>query len=111
MPAARFRVAFFAVVLLQSLLVAPIAAAQPVDQTDLPSRPLVIDLDRAPNLHVIVLSDERLQELDQWIEAFDEWDRWADRWLNRRQRGKWAYALERGTKPDPPAWLEDACGL
>jgi len=58
-----------------------------------------------------VLSDERLRELDQWIEAFDEWDRWADRWLNRRQRGRWAYALERGTKPDPPAWLDDACGL
>jgi hypothetical protein len=86
-------------------------AAQPVDQSFLPSQPITIDLDHAPNLRVIDLSVPQLEALNEWTRAFADWQEWSDRWLNRRQRGRWVYAVERNRKPDPPSWLDDACVL
>ena len=60
---------------------------------------------------VVALSQLQIEEVEQWTREFDEWQKWAARWLNRRQPGFWASALERTKKPDPPVWLEDACEL
>jgi len=111
MAAVRFRTAVVAVALLQSIWSDKIAAAQRPDQEYLPARPISVDLDRLPNLRVVVVSDGQLKELDRWIQAFTDWQKWNNQWLNRRQPGKWSYAVERTQKPDPPDWLDDACGL
>ena len=92
--------------------VATISAAQSTEQDTGPADPIPLDL---PQLlsepHVVGLSSEQMQELERWTREFDEWQKWANRWLNRRQPGLWAYALERNKKPDPPVWLEYVCTL
>jgi hypothetical protein len=84
-------------------------------QTDadlLPSRNLVFNpMPLVAEPRLIVLSDERLQEIDDWTRDFTAWQTWAARWTNRRQPGKWAYVVDRQQKPDPPVWLEDACAF
>jgi hypothetical protein len=88
------------------------ASAQVSNENSLPARPIPFELVHlVPATPVLTLSAEQLQELDQWTRDFAEWQKWADRWLNRKQSGKWAYAVERLKKPDPPVWLDDVCDL
>jgi len=87
-------------------------SAQVSHEDSLSARPIPFQLiELAPAPPVLTLSTEQLQELDQWTRDFTEWQKWTDLWLNRRQSGKWQYAVERRKKPDPPVWLDEACIL
>jgi hypothetical protein len=90
-----------------------IGAAQSTADDPLPAHPLLQMLVPPVSESIIVtLSEEQLAELQQWMRDFAAWQEWADKWLNRRQPGKWAYFVERNKKPDPPAWLDDdVCAL
>ena len=89
------------------------SAAQQSTQPILESaHPIPLDLWWAmPESQVVALTPQRMQEVGEWTRAFDEWQKWAAQWLNRRQPGLWSATLERNKKPDPPVWLEDACQL
>jgi hypothetical protein len=50
----------------------------------------------------------RVQELDQWISAFDKWQRWNEEWHNKREPGWWG-PRDRRQRPDPPSWLAGEC--
>jgi hypothetical protein len=101
-----------AAVLCCLLAVATVSAAQSTDEEALSSRPLPFELIQAmPDPPVLVLSEQQIEQLEKWTREFAEWQKWADRWLNRRQPGKWAYSRERKPKPDPPVWLEGECEL
>jgi hypothetical protein len=98
------------VALLGCLAAGSVCSAQSMDP--LPAEPIpvqVVGLVVEPS--TLILSQEHLQELDQWVTDFVAWQKWADRWLNRRQPGLWSYRIERNEKPDPPVWLSDVCGL
>lgn len=88
------------------------AAAQTPDDDRLPSRPLPLmfgePLNEPP---VLILSEEDIAAAEKWANDFAAWQTWAERWLGRRQPGFWNNYLDRQEKPDPPAWLNDACGL
>jgi hypothetical protein len=101
-----------AVVLCWLLAVAAVSAAQSTDEERLSSRPLSFELIQVmPERPVHVLSEQQIEQLEKWTRDFAEWQKWADRWLNRRQPGKWAYSQERKQKPDPPVWLDGECEL
>lgn len=88
------------------------ASAQASNEDSLPAHPTPFQLIQLVSVPpVVTLSAEQMQELDQWTRDFAEWQTWSDRWLNRRQSGKWVYAVDRRKKPDPPFWLDDACSL
>jgi hypothetical protein len=88
------------------------ASAQVSNENSLSARPIPFELIQlVPATPVVTLSAEQVQELDQWTRDFAEWQKWADRWLNHRQSGRWAYAVDRHQKPDPPVWLGDVCDL
>jgi hypothetical protein len=99
-------------VLFSFLFVAPGFAESATDDR-LPARPLPIatPMHLIDELPVLVVTQEQFEELEQWTADFSEWQQWADRWLNRRQPGKWSYIVERQKKPDPPVWLPDFCEL
>ena len=87
-------------------------AAQSPDAGSLPASPLPLEqAQRLPDTVIVSLSQAQIEEVEQWSRAFAEWQTWAARWLNRRQPGVWSGAVERRDKPDPPAWLRDACTL
>jgi len=94
-------------------LIAPVStAAQPPDDDLLPARPtpfLIVPLVQEPQ--VIAVSDEQIQEVEQWARDFEAWQAWAERYLNRRQQGFWNNYVERSRKPAPPEWLAEACPL
>ena len=91
--------------------IAPVSAQPPASEVPLAARPLPVDpSDAAPRV-VVVPSPGEMQELEQWTRDFAAWQKWADRWLNHRQPGKWSYLVERNQKPDPPAWLPGLCEL
>ncbi len=90
---------------------AALSAAQPTADDRLPARPLPALGQLVPEPVALTLSDQQIQELHQWVRDFTAWQAWADRWLNRRQPGKWASFVDRKKKPDPPMWLDDACAL
>jgi hypothetical protein len=91
--------------------VASVAAAQSPDQAPVPAEPIPLESSDGTEPQVIVLSAAQSQELERWLREFEEWQKWASQWLNRRQPGMWAYAQERNKKPDPPVWLESICDL
>jgi hypothetical protein len=100
------------IVLFSVVGTAALSAAQPTADDRLPARPLPVALGQlVPEPVTLTVSEEQTQELQQWVRDFTAWQAWADRWLNRRQPGKWAYFVDRTKKPDPPAWLDDACAL
>jgi hypothetical protein len=87
------------------------AAQQSAEPVRLSAHPVPLDLSWLMPEEVLVLSPQRMHEVEEWTRAFDEWQKWVARWLNRRQPGFWSIGLERSKKPDPPMWLEDACEL
>jgi hypothetical protein len=98
------------VTLLCCLTVVSVCSAQPAEP--LPARPIPMQaVDVVTVAPTLVLSQQHLQELDQWVTDFVAWQEWAERWLNHRQPGFWSYRTERHKKPDPPVWLNDVCGL
>jgi len=89
-----------------------IASAQVAEENHLPARSIPIEfLQLVPEPGVIVLSADQLQQADAWARDFDAWQKWADRWLNRRQPGLLSFSVERSERPDPPPWLADICAL
>jgi hypothetical protein len=88
------------------------AAAPPPDENVLPSRAIQVDL--IPLLSpspVLWITAERLQELEAWTHAFDEWQKRADRSYVHGSYVSHKSYLESNEKPAPPDWLEDVCGL
>src|SRR5262245_18722085 len=91
---------------------ASVAAAQAPENDRLPARPIPIELMQlVPEPGIIVLSEEHLQEAEAWARDFSDWQKWAERWLNRRQPGFLATSVDRSQRPDPPVWLADICAL
>jgi hypothetical protein len=90
---------------------ATIAAAQSNEQEPIPVHAMPLEPLPASEPRVIALSQPQIEEVQRWTREYDEWEKWAARWLNRRQPGFWDPALARTKKPDPPIWLEDACEL
>src|SRR5262249_38267787 len=60
---------------------------------------------------VVLVSPAHLAELQASTRAVADWPKQGAVFLNRRQPGKWAYAVDRAPKPEPPAWLPGACVL
>lgn len=88
------------------------SVGQTTGEDVLPSRPISIDpAELALGGPAVAVTDERLRELDAWMRDYAAWQKWADRWLNHRQPGKLVPVADRREKPDPPAWLGDACDL
>jgi hypothetical protein len=84
--------------------------AQSVDEAGaLPSHALALP---EPALLPTELPDQvlRLEELKLWIHDYNEWKRWADKWLNKHE-WSWFGVAPRRPRPDPPVWLEDDCRL
>jgi hypothetical protein len=52
---------------------------------------------------------KRMDDLEQWLLAYERWRRWADQWFGRREPGWFTGSRERRPKPDPPAWLPGLC--
>jgi len=94
-----------------------VVAAQTSAQTVFESRPLPAHaiaplFDALPSgLPPLVLMTYQVDEVQEWARQYTEWQKWADRWYNKRQPGFWDYALERPGKPDPPVWLDELCTL
>ncbi len=89
---------------------APLCAAQSFEPQPLSGRPVPLAFpEQASDLPVVTITLEDLKQLDQWTRDFEEWQKWADQWLSRRQVGWWADFADRKKKPDPPAWLSDVC--
>src|SRR5262245_9650598 len=100
-----------AIVGLVCLAVASVAAAQIPDDR-LPARPIPVEfMQLVTEPGVIVLSAEQVQEAVTWAHDFDAWQKWADRWFNKRQPGFLSGSVERSKRPDPPVWLADVCEL
>jgi hypothetical protein len=92
--------------------VASISTAQVPQENRLPARAIPIEfmqLVTEPGL--IVLSADQVQEAVAWARDFDAWQKWAERWFNRRQPGLLSSSVERSKRPDPPVWLADICEL
>ena len=51
----------------------------------------------------------RRAELQAWTREYARWKEWADQWWGRAQPGFFDGYQARRPKPDPPAWLFDAC--
>src|SRR4030095_6197210 len=97
------------IVLLWSFSVSDLRAQSSQQEETLPSRDLsVAQTELAP---VVTLTEEHMRELDVWMREFAAWQKWADRWLNRRQPGKLVPAADRRPKPSPPDWLDGVCIL
>lgn len=80
------------------------------DQTLLPatSVPLVEPAIAPSTSSAIVDEAGRIAAIRQWTREFTEWQKWYDRWKGKPEPG-WLGLRERRQKPDPPAWLVDAC--
>jgi hypothetical protein len=97
------------IVLLWSFSVSDLRAQSSQQEETLPSRDIsVAQTELAP---VVTLTEEHMRELDDWMREFAAWQKWADRWLNRRQPGKLVPAADRRPKPSPPDWLNGVCVL
>jgi hypothetical protein len=86
----------------------PLLAAAAQDPSPLPARPIVID---AAFLLVPVrpeLTEASRHEVEAWQREYLAWRKWAAEWRNRTEPG-WFSRRDRRPKPDPPAWLIDAC--
>src|SRR4029450_3694736 len=62
-----------------------------------------------------VAAQEVDQEYDRkalatWVKAYTQWDEWDRQWLNTLQPDRHSGYLSRKKMPQPPAWLESACG-
>lgn len=85
------------------------SAAQTTETIPLKADPDALATPEAP---LVIVTQERVDELERWATEFAAWQVWAEQWLNRRQPGFWSNYIERTKKPDPPAWLDDQfCGL
>jgi hypothetical protein len=63
------------------------------------------------------------RELEQWIHDYQAWQKWAEKWLNRRQwvlhpfpypfwkdtPSLFSYVAPPRIEPEPPQWLDAAC--
>jgi hypothetical protein len=83
------------------------------DQVPLPARPIPLKGQVDILLSPFAPPDaselaERVRELEKWIRDYSAWKQWADQWRNRIEPG-WFSARDRRIRPDPPAWLFDAC--
>src|SRR5215510_14048351 len=92
------------------------SAQDPVNAVDaidlLPARPISIELtELVAEPGMIVLTQENFQQADAWAHDFAEWQKWADKWFNRRQPGLLSASVDRSQRPDPPVWLADVCPL
>jgi hypothetical protein len=110
---AHRRATVYTLVLFCLLSVASMSNAQSAAVDVLPAHPLTLlePIYLIPESPAIVLTAQHFEEVEQWARDFAEWQEWAERWLNRRQPGRWAYLIDRTKKPDPPAWLPDVCEL
>ena len=52
--------------------------------------------------------EAQVAEVQQWVRAYTEWKKWADKWLGKREPG-WFGTRERKAKPNPPDWLPEYC--
>jgi hypothetical protein len=91
--------------------VAPLSAQPSPGGDPLTAQTIQANPVEPPARVVVVPSAAEMLELEQWTRDFAAWQKWADRWLNRRQPGRWSYLVERNKKPDPPAWLPGLCEL
>ena len=57
---------------------------------------------------VDALPPDRAGELDRWVREYTKYQEWRAQWLTRAEPG-WFSARKRREKPDPPAWLDEAC--
>src|SRR5688572_7598902 len=49
-------------------------------------------------------------ELSAWLKEYHAWEKWYAVWGNRLARNGSGFPVwERKKRPEPPAWLEDAC--
>jgi len=56
------------------------------------------------------VSEQKLDELTQWIRLYNEWEEWFELWGNRVARNFNDQPIwKRKKRPDPPVWLEEAC--
>jgi hypothetical protein len=92
--------------------IASVARAQVPEENRLPARSIPIEfVELVTEPGMIVVSAEQAQEAVTWAHDFEAWQKWADRWFNKRQPGLLSSSVERSKRPDPPVWLADMCEL
>lgn len=89
------------------LTIAPVVHAQDAADVPLAGTPLALTPQELVPLDPVVLSIMDTQR-DDWVREFVVWQKWAQRWLNRRQWGQWS-VLDRRPMPQPPEWLGQDC--
>ncbi len=84
------------------LLTGRVATAQ--DAPLLPSTPIQISISRP-----LQLSEDQLQELEQWIDDMAKWQRDEKRWPNSPAHDAYGRIIVRRPQPAPPEWLDRVC--
>ena len=68
-----------------------------------------VQVDPAPK--EIVLTLAQIHDAEQWAADFEKWQKSVERWRTLRYPAPWSSFSKRHPKPEPPAWLADACPL
>ena len=84
------------------LLTGRLAAAQ--EPPLLPSNPIQIPISRP-----LQLSDDQMQDLEQWLDDMAKWQRDEKRWPNSPAHDAYGRIVVRRPEPAPPEWLEAVC--
>jgi len=90
------------------LSIATFAAAAPQEQDLLAARPIAMDATFALVAARPAFTAEMRREAEAWVTEYLAWRQWAAEWRGRTEPG-WFSRRDRRPKPDPPAWLVDAC--
>ena len=82
-----------------------LSAALPARAQDqpLPSKPVL--LPPPPG----ALTEAERRELDAWLDAMRKWQKTDKKWHNEPVHDPFGRIVDRGEKPDPPAWLAPRC--
>jgi hypothetical protein len=56
-------------------------------------------------------SEQRYEELAQWLKDYDAWEKWFEKWGNRVAHSSFSdqMTLDRKERPAPPLWLAARC--
>jgi hypothetical protein len=87
---------------------APVSAAAAQNQGPLPARPLTTDATVLLVASRPEITPAMRREVDAWVREYLAWREWAAQWRGRTEPG-WFSRRDRRPKPDPPAWMVDAC--
>jgi hypothetical protein len=57
----------------------------------------------------VAVTADQARELESWLLAMENWQRYDARWQNKPARNGWGGIADRESRPDAPAWLKGDC--